>query len=438
MRFLVPVVFFLLTSFNLFCQCSPSGIPEFTAEIVARSSGNSFDVPFIAGEEVFVRISFNTNRDSTARLLHGLIPTFGPGWDYNKINFTTFHPIFGIHNSSWISMDGNCPPFVKKDIPTLCTYYDINGNLQLCHLECETCPCSEGLKMDDALPSGWFWIFQPTGCNYFGECLLPESYGPWGVDISHNGRVVNLDILLTVVNNSNVDSCELRTDLSIGLQEIYDDITGCFYSVENSVSIKFLSENWIIDCSQPAETNKFKNLKVIIYHDENIDGVRSDDEKLITGLNNFGLVGDSISDYSEVLQYYLLTGTDYKAVCDTNNFMYNFALSTESSIDVDFSDGEQEKTVEFGVYVKPTSVNTKNKWDIIAFPNPVVSELTIHLPQGKHVLKLTNAEGSIIYEKDEHSIIHSINTNEFASGIYYLSILDENFNLIDIQKVVKN
>ena len=93
MRYLIIIIFILLTSPDTYCQCLPHGLPKFSVEIIARSSGNELDEPLIAGEEVFVSISFNTNRDSTGRLLHGLIPTFGPGWNPDKIDFNAFHAV---------------------------------------------------------------------------------------------------------------------------------------------------------------------------------------------------------------------------------------------------------------------------------------------------------------------------------------------------------
>jgi hypothetical protein len=438
MRYLIILLFILFSSFDTFCQCIPHEDLEFQVEIIARSSGNDLDEPFIAGEEVFVSISYDSRIDTNGRIVHGLIPTFGPGWNIDKIDVEAFNPVFGHYPSSWVSIHDDCPPYTKQNIPSLCTYVDVNGNLQLCNLECELCPCSEGLKIDELLPSGWFWNFQSSSCSYTGDCLLPMSWGPWGTYAAFTSSIITLDILLTVSNYSDVDSCDERKDLTIGLQEIYDDVTGCYPAYEDYVTEKLFTESWSIDCSQPPTNNTFNKLKFIIYHDKNLDGVKDDNEVLISYFTNFGLEGDSISGYSELWQYYLLTGNDYKAVCDTNNFPLDYALSTQSIIDVNFNDGVQEKEVEFGVYRKPTSVDNeiRNK-EVIAYPNPVTSKLMIELPQGKHLIKLINNQGLIIYQNEVHSNTHSIDTNEFATGLYYLNIYNELGSLLDLQKIIK-
>lgn len=438
MRYLILFLITILHFQYATSQCNPSGIPEFSANVLSRSSESDLDQPFIAGEEVFIRISFNTNRDSASRLMHGIIPTFGPGWDYDKIDFNFFNPIFGYHHPEWFDTQEDCPPFTKKDIPSLCTYYDINGNLQLCNFDCEICPCTEGLKAEEILPSGWFYNFNPSSCINGGECILTNSWGPWGVHISHNGELIILDILLTVDTHVDIDSCETRKDLSIGIQEIYDDITGCFSAEESSVSAKLITDEWLIDCTQPPITTTFNKLKFIIYHDENQDGIKNEDEDLISLLTNFELLGDSISGYSEQLKYYLLSGNEYTAVCDTNNFIYNYALTTPASVDISFADGDKEKEVEFGVYMKPTSVNTKEKErGITVFPNPTTTKLSINLPKENYLIKLVNIEGSVIYKNISDTKYHTINTSELTPGIYYLSIYDAEYRLLESQKVVK-
>ena len=439
MRYLIILLFTYLSYLQTYSQCEPAGIPQFSSEILARSSGNDLNQPFISGEEVFIRISFNTNRDSTGRLMHGLIPSFGPGWDYDKINIDLFQPIFGYHSPEWFSMHEDCPPFVQKDIPTLCTYYDVNGNLQLCNLNCETCPCSVGLKTDDILPSGWFWNFQPASCIYSVYCPLTTSWAPWGVHISHNGRNITLDILLTVDTHSDIDSCEARKDLSIGIQEIYDDITGCWTAEEESVAVKFFTDDWKIDCTQSPTSEKFNKLKVTIYHDENLNGIRDDSEIIFSQIDDYEVIGDSIIEYSEYLHYYLLSGHDYKVRLDIASLQYDYALNTPVEVDVNFSDNTLEQEVEFGLYKIITANETLvRKEEYKAYPNPLKSNLYLEFPSGKHLLKLSTIKGEVIIEELINSENHTMDLSSLPNGIYYLSVYSYELQKSEVQKIIKN
>lgn len=419
-------------------QCEPNPDYEFDARIIARSSGSDLEAPLKPGEEIFIKVDYISLVDTNMRITHGVVPTFGPGWNLSNIDFNSFYATYAYHASTWISSQNDCPPSVKRDIASLCTYIDINGNMQLCNVECETCPCNEGLIENDILPSGWFWPFAPSSCTSNSDCLLQQSWGPWG-PYSNLGKIpFTLNILLTVDTFPNIDNCELRKDLTIGFQEIFDDYTGCWEGYENYVRDKLFTPNWHIDCSLPVESNKFNILKVNFYHDENQDGVKNDTEPILPNISNFEVIGESIIDHSEYLNYCVLSGNEYTVICDNDNFSFGWTLNTEDTIHVDFPEGIYEQTVEFGIYKTPTSnINHINSSAVLVYPNPVRSILTIELPSSKHEIKLTATNGKLIWQKITNNGTLRIDTRQLSNGVYYLNVHNILTGTEEIHKIIK-
>jgi len=80
------------------------------------------------------------------------------------------------------------------------------------------------------------------------------------------------------------------------------------------------------------------------------------------------------------------------------------------------------------------TLNTDNLMfsKVTFWPNPVDSKLNINLSKivGSTSLSLCNVHGKIIYKKDTTKRQNSINTSKFSSGIYFLTLKNNNQTLI--------
>ena len=112
---------------------------------------------FCPGQEVEVCIEFNYNTAGTGNdWLHGIIPTFGNGWDLEASDIESADLGGGWE---WVDADGACATVTSiYNLPNLCTYNNADGVLQLCNTACDpNCPCEGPLEASSPLPSGWFW-----------------------------------------------------------------------------------------------------------------------------------------------------------------------------------------------------------------------------------------------------------------------------------------
>ena len=70
------------------------------------------------------------------------------------------------------------------------------------------------------------------------------------------------------------------------------------------------------------------------------------------------------------------------------------------------------------------------------YPNPASSKINISLAKSVGVVKLNiiNLEGRIIYNTTTDSLVTSINTSEFKPGLYFITIIGDNYR--ETQKIV--
>lgn len=176
--------------------------------------------PFYPGQEVEVCWSFNYNSTMSGNdWLHGLIPSFGNGWE---VDYTKMNNVLNDEKWQWFSAEDECYPRVTNaSMPNNCTYME-NGVLKICNMVCnDYCPCEESLEPEDRLPSAWFW--NTPACDQ-GSCPH-EEYGVLnGVNIDLTG-CVNL-VVKSFCDTSNEFE---GSDLSISIHPTADGTTGCWF-----------------------------------------------------------------------------------------------------------------------------------------------------------------------------------------------------------------
>ncbi len=211
---------------------------------------------FCPGQEVEVCLEFNYNTAGTGNdWLHGIIPTFGSGWDYENIDFESID--LG-NNWVWVDYEGACATNTSiYTLPNLCTYENDDGILQLCNTVCNSsCPCSGPLAPNSPLPSGWFNNTDGGAATCVsGSCVPSENYGISG------GVNVDIDICFDLIVKSFADEdgngvpdqdCELNKDLQISIQTTSDAVSGCWNdSSPCTLDPSIVSPAWEINCDTP-------------------------------------------------------------------------------------------------------------------------------------------------------------------------------------------
>lgn len=212
---------------------------------------------FCPGQEVEVCVAFNYNTAGTGNdWLHGIIPTFGNGWDLEASDIESVDLGGGWE---WVADDGACATNTSiYDLPNLCTYNNDDGVLQLCNTACDpNCPCEGPLEADSPLPSGWFWNSDggSTTCVN-GSCIPLEQYGvPGGVN-------VDVDVCFDLVVKSFEDldgdgepdeDCAENRDLQIVFQTTSDAVSGCWEDNPCIIDPSITGPAWLINCDTPPD-----------------------------------------------------------------------------------------------------------------------------------------------------------------------------------------
>lgn len=94
--------------------------------------------------------------------------------------------------------------------------------------------------------------------------------------------------------------------------------------------------------------------------------------------------------------------------------------------------------ITFTVSVCTSLLDQKeNSFNLIVYPNPVTSELTIRATNSliNSKVQIMNAIGSIIYSNTISNDTTTVNTSEFSSGVYVIQI--SNTNNTQILKFIK-
>ncbi len=204
-----------------------------------------------------VEICFEYTYDTSgtgADWIHGLVPTFGNGWDLSATDFSSVSiPEFDWYEES----DTICYPRVTETMPNLCTYLANEGKLKLCNVKCQDCPCENGpaLEVNSPIPSGWFantFACGGSNCPY-------EEYGLSG------GTQYTFSFCIKAKTKTfdTIEEFQENNNLSISFQTFSDGVTGCW---EDPVS------ECIVD---PAALSPYYNLLFYTQIDEAVFDISS-------------------------------------------------------------------------------------------------------------------------------------------------------------------
>ncbi len=306
---------------------------EFEVTSVTDADGNMVEIdpdgdlmagPFCQGMEVCMTVEFFYDASETGvDWIIGFVPSFGPGWDMEGFDFDGNAPEGNGMTAQWYEEGGDCNWEVQEPVPILCTYTDDNGNLQICNLLCESCPCaSSTLQPGDQLPSGYAWVTNGGNAGCENDCSPGEG---WGIGTT----TVNItwEMCLIVKEFDSQEECFENNDLQISFQTFSDGVGGCWEDPvgECLLDKKQLSPPWMIDCNAPphvvatpnpeiicnngttdifVETDPFSTYLVEIWFDDNPNIIG---ENNYTFPNGTGIIADmleNISGAEECVTYY--------------------------------------------------------------------------------------------------------------------------------------
>jgi len=304
-----------------------------TWSIVERSNGaDTTSLQFCPGEEVKICVDFPYDGTAVSiDWLHGLLPTFGTGWDmdYFDPNAATVMAT-GTIAASWYASEGECAPFFSEEMLILCTYLDDDGRLTVCNTFCQDCPCEGPLPAGSPAPSGWFFE-QPGGQPTCGnECTPSDNYGA-------GAGIVDVEICMDLRVRVDLDEEDVdQNDLQIYIQSTTDGVTGCYDdpTSECTLDTPQFSPPWTVDHGENVPRLVATNTETCSGNPFNIqlsisDGsassilVTPEENLLISGassdtiINGQGLFIDSLVNLTDTIitQIYYATIPDLDGLC---------------------------------------------------------------------------------------------------------------------------
>ncbi len=193
---------------------------NYEIDVVDRSSSEVLEGPFLPNDTLTVCLFFDYSFANPVYWLHGFIPSFGNGFEL--INFDSLST--NVRDAIWFP---DSTVLTQKYINHFCTYEDVNG-FQLCNLLSESCTECDSLFINRGsyLPGGWYFNTESP----LLECSNDET--PNGsIGISPLVGEVNMCFDIVVNNNPSTHLCLDKKSLSIELQPVTDDMTGCWLSL---------------------------------------------------------------------------------------------------------------------------------------------------------------------------------------------------------------
>ena len=351
--------------------CEPD--PTFIIEVVAREyhdgvidpDGDGVAGPFCAGENVSVEMTLiYDSSESDDDWLAGIIPDFGHGWDREFMDFDGFEEYAPQGNgipSLWYSADDQCAPYLREPLSHMCTYENDDGELTICNVLCEVCPCTPGMQDFDPVPSGWFWVTDGTNSGCTNDCSPSNGWG-----IGSTFVVVNWFVDLKVKDS--IETLE-DTNLQIGLQTFSDGVVGCWNDSEGEClkdrkqfgplwQASPLKDSYVV--AQPSEVTACGDVLLDVFISA-IDG--SNDSIIVNAIPNQNVIGatdhifygsngmltDSLYLANGVnepqIQVYELQGPTFGINCHLEQTFFYVTILPSESVDIpemlDICDGDE-------------------------------------------------------------------------------------------------
>ena len=112
-------------------------------------------------------------------------------------------------------------------------------------------------------------------------------------------------------------------------------------------------------------------------------------------------------------------------------------LNNVNSIELDISN--HPYVIEIGEHPESSVEDMKNDdFQIRAFPNPVIRNLTIYSDTEIGKVSLFDMMGNCVYTGRVYDKVYTVDMDNLPAGAYILSVLDESGNCIKKQKVIKS
>ena len=363
---------------------------------------------FCPGQEVQVCVAFNYNTAGTGNdWLHGIIPTFGNGWDMEAIDFEAI-VLDGSGGGVWVDSDGPCATTTSiYTLPNLCTYTNDDNVLQLCNTACNpNCPCEGPLPPGSPMPSGWFWNSAGGSTTCIdGSCIPLESYGYSG------GVNVDIDVCfelttksLADVDGDGIPDCTNNTDLSISFQTTSDAVTGCWEDNPCIIDPSINGPNWEIKCSTSAVVLATP-LSLEICESENVlvdlstqDG--SPTEITVTPVTNSNITGANAYTFSNGIgsivdlllladditvpqvQQYKVSTIGEGNLCEIEGNILVIEVTVHPIPQIQFvapTEACNGENIEVGILITPVDINAEFNWsngDVTDVINTVINQDT--------------------------------------------------------------
>lgn len=301
------------------CIIDPIGCgttDDYQVAVVAREEVGDLSGPYYPGErlEVCVDYFFEGSSEGVEWLI-GIVPIFGDGWSLD--NFDISDVVVSPGGNQWFVSGDSLGPQIQRDISTYCTFINNRGDLELCDYSCEPClECeNSGMKIGDALPSGWYWVTAGGlgGCDNDGS--PGEGYGIGQVSV-----YISLCLELEVASIADEDYCTCDKDLTIGVFPLADDIAGCWVDPvvcslhskqERSVGEIFQQPHVSIDSSQLdicsgsstyiQFTSNSNNAQILSYTLANDNILGATEDTLVYDFNG-GFIEETLINTSDTVQ----------------------------------------------------------------------------------------------------------------------------------------
>ena len=336
---------------------------------------------FCPGQEVEICVAFNYNTAGSGNdWLHGVIPSFGDGWDLENTDFDAINIGGGWE---WVDYEGPCATTTSiYTLPNLCTYTNSDNILQLCNTACDpNCPCEGPFDPGSVVPSGWFWNSNGASTTCVsGSCIPLENYGFSGG--------VNVDINFcfnTTTKSLDEVNCTANRDLSISFQTTSDAVTGCWEDNPCIIDPSIMGPNWEINCQISAAVIAMPESVEICGSDQILVNVSTEDSSAlqitvspidnpnISGANVYtfdqglGSITDELTLSEEItvpqVQKYILTANSGSDGCIVIETLLEVTIHPIPQIEfIAPSEACSGETIDIGVLISPQDLNAVYNW----------------------------------------------------------------------------
>lgn len=128
---------------------------------------------------------------------------------------------------------------------------------------------------------------------------------------------------------------------------------------------------------------------------------------------------------------FICTKTDTFKIAPLPAGIYDFEMTLSSGFGIPCSPGfvaDDTLTFQFGVIATTPIRVIKDGNNFQIYPNPAKNLVTLEMDQDLPAqISIHNALGQLVFENAIHAKTYSVNTQEFAKGLYFYTVKTENY-----------